>query len=126
MGKLQERPLSITDHLPSLLTDEDIEKPSVDMISLRPKDTKYSNQGTNYRRCHKPGLRAIEGFPGGSDGKESVCNVGDPDLIPGLGRCPGKGNGNPLQYCCLENSMDRRGWWAMVHGITNNWAQLSD
>ena len=94
MGKLQERPLGITDHLPSLLTDEDIEKPSVDVISLRPKDTKYSNQGTNYRGCHKPGLRAIEGFPGGSDGKESVCNAGDPGLILGLGRCPGKGMAN--------------------------------
>ena len=44
------------------------------------------------------------GFLGGSDGKESTCNVGDLGLIPGLGRCPGKGNGNPLQYSCLENS----------------------
>ena len=43
------------------------------------------------------------GFLGGSDGKESTCNVGDLGLIPGLGRCPGEGNGNPLQYSCLEN-----------------------
>ena len=48
------------------------------------------------------------GFPGGSDGKESACNVGDLGLIPGLGRSPGEGHGNPFRYPCLENSMDRR------------------
>ena len=47
-------------------------------------------------------------FPGGSDNKEPVCNVGDPGSIPGLGRSPGEGHGNPLQYSCMENSMDRR------------------
>ena len=47
------------------------------------------------------------GFPGDSDGKESACNAGDPGSIPGLGRYPGEGNGNPLQYSCLENPMDR-------------------
>ena len=47
------------------------------------------------------------GFPGGSDGKESTCNAGDLGLIPGLGRSPGGGHGNPLQYACLENPMDR-------------------
>ena len=47
------------------------------------------------------------GFPGGSDGKESACNARDPDLIPGSGRSPGEGNGYPVQYSCLENSMDR-------------------
>ena len=49
-------------------------------------------------------------FPGGSDGKVSVYNAGDLGLIPGLGRSPGEGNGNPLQYYCLENPMDRRDW----------------
>ena len=49
-------------------------------------------------------------FPGGSDGKVSVYNVEDPGSIPGLGRSPGEGNGNPLQYCCLENPMDRGAW----------------
>ena len=49
-------------------------------------------------------------FPGGSDGKASACNVGDPGSIPGLGRSPGEGNGIPLQYSCLENSMDRGAW----------------
>ena len=50
------------------------------------------------------------GFPGGSDGKASACSVGDPGSIPGLGRSPGEGNGNPLQYSCLEDSMDGGAW----------------
>ena len=50
------------------------------------------------------------GFPGGSAGKESACNAGDPGSIPGLGRSPGEGNGNPLQYSCLENPMDGGAW----------------
>ena len=61
------------------------------------------------------------GFPSGSDGKESACNAGDLGLIPELGRSPGEGNGNPLQYFCLENSMDRGAWWATVHGVTKSW-----
>ena len=59
-------------------------------------------------------------FPGGSDGKEFACNAGDPGLIPGLGRHPGDGNGNPLQYSCLENSMDRGALWATVHGAAKS------
>ena len=59
-------------------------------------------------------------FPGGSDGRESAHNAGDPVLIPGLGRCPGQGNGNPLQYSCLENSMDRGAWRATVHGVVKS------
>ena len=61
------------------------------------------------------------GFPGGLDGKASVCNVGDPGSIPGLGRYPGEGNGNPLQYSCLENSTDGGAWWATVHGVAKRW-----
>ena len=61
------------------------------------------------------------GFPGGSAGKESACNVGDLGLIPGLGRSPGEGNGYPLQYSGLENSMDYT-----VHGVTKSWTQLSN
>ena len=57
-------------------------------------------------------------FPGGSDGKESACDAGDPASVPGSGRTPGEGNGYPLQYSCLENSMDRRMWWATAHGVT--------
>jgi len=52
-------------------------------------------------------MQLIEDFPGGSDGKESSCNAGDLGLIPGLGRSTGEGHGNPLQYSCLENSVDR-------------------
>jgi len=58
------------------------------------------------------------GFPGGSVGKESTCSTGDMGLIPGSGRSPGKGNGNPLQYSCLGNHMDRGAWWATVHWVT--------
>ena len=65
-------------------------------------------------------------FPGGSDGKASACNVGDPGLIPGLGRSPGKGNGNPLQYFYLENPTDGGAWWATVHGAVKSWTRLSD
>ena len=57
-------------------------------------------------------------FFGGSDGKESTCTAGDMGLTPGLGRSPGGGHGNPLQYSCLENSTDRGTWWATVHGVT--------
>ena len=55
------------------------------------------------------------GFPGGSDGKESACNAGDPALILGLGRSPGEGNGNPLQYSCLENPIDRGAYSPWAH-----------
>ena len=65
-------------------------------------------------------------FPGGSDGKASVYNAGDPGSIPGLGRSPGEGNGNPLQYYCLENPMDRGAWQATVHGIAKSQTRLSD
>ena len=58
------------------------------------------------------------GFPHSSVGKESACSAGDPGLIPGLGRSTGEGNGNPLQYSCLENPMDRGAWQAIVHGVT--------
>ena len=62
----------------------------------------------------------IQDFPGGSDGKASVYNAGDPGLIPGLRRSPEEGNGNPLQDYCLENPMDRGAWWAAVHGVANS------
>ena len=66
------------------------------------------------------------GFPSGSAGKESTCNAGDLGLIPGLGRSPGGGNGNPLLCSCLENSMGRGAWWATVHGVTKSWTRLSN
>ena len=61
------------------------------------------------------------GFPGGSGGKESAHNVEDPGLMPGSGRSLGEVNGNPLQYSCLEYSMNRGAWWAIVHGVTKSW-----
>ena len=61
------------------------------------------------------------GFPGGADGKESACRAGDPGSIPGLGRSPGEGDGYPLQYSGLENSMDRGAWSAIVHGVAKSW-----
>ena len=64
------------------------------------------------------------GFPGGSDGKESACSAGDLGSIPGLGRSPLEGNGNPLQYSCLENPMDRGAWQATVHDVAKSQTQL--
>ena len=66
------------------------------------------------------------GFPGGSDGKEYACNAGDLGSVPGLGRSPGEGNGNPLQYSCLENSMDRGAWQATVHWVAKYRTRLSN
>ena len=65
-------------------------------------------------------------FPGGSEIKASACNVGDLGSISGSGRSPGEGNGNPLQYSCMENSMDRGAWQATVHGIKKSQTQLRD
>ena len=66
------------------------------------------------------------GFPGGSDGEEPACNVGDLGSISGSGRYPGEGNGYPLQYSCLENPMDREAWWATVHGVTKSQTLLTN
>ena len=61
------------------------------------------------------------GLPGGSDSKETACDVGDLDSIPGLGRSPAEGNGYPLQYSCLGNPMNRGAWWATAHGVAKSW-----
>ena len=66
------------------------------------------------------------GFPGSSADKESTCNAGDLGSVPGLGNSPGGGHGNPLQYSCLENPIDRGAWRATVHGVTKSWTRLSD
>ena len=64
------------------------------------------------------------GLTSGSDGKESPCKAADPGSIPGLRRSPSKGNGNPLQYSCLENPRDRRAWWAAVHRVRQSRTRL--
>ena len=78
-------------------------------------------QGMYYYSCFKD-------VPRGSEGKESTCiagcEAGDPSSTPGLGRSPAKGNGNPLQYSCLETPMDRGTWWAIVHRAAKNWTGL--
>ena len=66
------------------------------------------------------------GFPGGSAGKESSCSEGDLGLIPVLGRSPGEGHGNPLQYSGLENPMDRGAWEAAIHGVAKSRTSLND
>ena len=66
------------------------------------------------------------GFPGGSEVKASACNEEDPGFILGLGKSPGEGNGNPLQYSCLGNPMDEGAWWPTVHRIAKSWIRLSD
>ena len=94
----------------------------------------------HHRRCKRRGLGpwvgkipwrrdrlptpVFLGFPGGSDGKEFACNVGDLGLISGLGRSPGRGHGNPLQYSCLENPHGQRSLAATVHRVTKSWTQL--
>ena len=67
-----------------------------------------------------------QGFPGGSDGKEFACKTRELGSVPGSGRSPGEGNGNSIQYSCMENSTDREAWWATVHGVTKSQTQLSD
>ena len=68
----------------------------------------------------------MEALPGGSEVKAFACNAGDLGSIPGSGRSPGEGSGNPLQYACLENPMEREAWWATVHGVTKSQTRLSD
>ena len=71
-------------------------------------------------------LQKLINLISGSDSKASACNAGDPGSIPGSGRSLGEGNGNPLQYSCLENPMDRGAWWATVHGVAKSRTRLSD
>ena len=92
----------------------------------------YKQQGWGSSQHQTPGLPSLDrdkmlmGFPGGLDGKESAYNEKDLGQIPGSGRSPGEGNGNPFQYCCLGNRMDRGAWQATVHGVTKRQTQSSD
>ena len=76
--------------------------------------------------CISGGFFTNWGFPGGSEVKVSACNAGDLGSVPGLGRFPGEGNGNLLQYSCLENHMDGGAWWATVHGVAKSQTRLSN
>ena len=75
---------------------------------------------TRLKRLSSSSSSKDKSFPGGSDSKESACNAGNLGSIPRLGRSPGEGNGNPVQYSSLENPMNRRAWWATVYGITKD------
>ena len=81
----------------------------------------------SWRACRFIASEGNNGFPGSSVVKKNPpANIGDVGSIPELGRSPAEGNGNPLQYSCLENSMDRGAWWAKVHGVAKSRTQLSD
>ena len=81
--------------------------------------TIYNSEKTEILNIYKK-VTWLLGFPGGSDGQEMACSAGDLGSIPESGRFPGVGNGYPLQYSCLENSMDRGVWWAIIYGITKS------
>ena len=83
------------------------------------------SQDVSSRKTHSSLIGYLD-FPGGLDGKQSACNAGDRDSIPGSVRSPGDKNGNPLQCSCLGNPMDRGVWWAIVHGVEKSRTQLSD
>ena len=86
-----------------------------------PKEHLGQKEQQLLKSCDTRGLGLLQrnqcDFPGGSNVKESSCNAGDHSRIPGSGRSSGKGNGNPLQYSCLENPMDRGAWRATVHEV---------
>ena len=98
------------------------------MVNLEEKNRKYSSYFEHFKEFPHifndkhviTSFVIIRDFPDSSVGKESACNVGDPCLILGSGRYPGEGNGNLLQYSCLENSTDRGAWWDTVHEVANS------
>ena len=90
------------------------------MVKLRPYSLIWM---TRLLSCY---WDVLYNSPGGSDGNASACSAGDLGSIPGSGRSAGEGNGNPLQYSCLENSMDGGAWWATVHGVAKSQTRLSD
>ena len=92
------------------------EAPGKPMPCGKTKKTKQTKKTSIV--LNSAGTKPPSGFPGGSDGKESACNVGELGLITGLRRSLEGGHSNPLQYSCLENPMDRGAWRAVVHGVT--------
>ena len=103
------------------------ELPSAFRVVMRAEGQAHSRRLAG---CSQPvgvGTPSSRGFPGGSGSKESACNAGEPGSVPGWGRSSGGGNGNPLQYSCLENSMDREAWRAIaiVRSVPKSWTRLS-
>ena len=94
-----------------IFTDEDL------VICFKLHNSPDSNSSSCFSVLIYSLVSDCLGFSGGSDGKEFACNAGDPGSIPWSGISPEEGTGNPLQYSCLENLMDRRAWWATVHGV---------
>ena len=92
-------------------------KTGSDILAVRENELPPVKVNSIYFWWRQTGRTQLLGLCCGSDGNESVCNAGDPSLIPGLERSPGEGNGNPLQESCLENPTDRGAWWATAHGI---------
>ena len=92
---------------------------------LAVKTTKPHNVDGSQKEARYVGSTLWD-FPGGSDGKASAYNAGEQGSIPGLGRSPGEGNGNALQYSCLENPMDGEAWQATVYGVAKSQTRLSD
>ena len=95
------------------------------LIFLKQLDPQKQNIHV-YSKKTKTKKKPTYNFPGGSEVKASASNAGDPGSIPGSGRSPGEGNGNPLQYSCLENPMDGEAWQATVHRVTKSRTRLSD
>ena len=100
------------------------------ILSVIPRTRKIASYVENRQQSIDATMKVTKktdlGFSDSSVGKESTCNAGDPSSIPGSGRSSGKGIGYPLQYSCLENSMDRGAWKATVHGVTKSRTRLSD
>ena len=95
---------------------------SLQQLGLLPRPVR----GPHPHDANSPsGISSCSGFPGGSEGEASARNAGDLGSTPGSGRSPGEGNGNPLQYSCLENPMDGGAWWATVHGAAKSHTRLS-
>ena len=94
----------------------------VNTVNLQVQGTFVFISWVNSQNC----VSFSHGFPGGSVVKNPPAKARDVGLLPGLGRSPGEGNGNPLQYSCLENPMDGGTWWATVHGVTMSQTRLSD
>ena len=145
MLALQDFEVKVTHYLSSCIIVQS--KPQVTTMNfnsgqrknaIQPCAWKEENQNTGeqdcrykfsekYSKCRYYHLITRKGFPGGASVKNLPAIAGDiRDMgsIPGLGRSPGGGHGNPLQYSCLENPMDRGAWWATVHRVTMSWTQL--